>query len=180
MHTSGRELWHRLSQNAELVAPSAASSAGTSSRRRAVAPTPGVPFVSRNFIDDEIFGKMLKDGVHWTTRSSDAEFLRRVTLDLTGEIPDPATIRSFLADTSADKRDRAVDRLLASDAFVDRWTMWFGDLVQNVQTATATTEFYQGPEHLLQVRIHDSIRTASRTTRWSASSSPARAAPSRR
>src|ERR1700758_3204321 len=84
MHKSGPELWHRLSQDAELVAPAAAapaSSAGTS-RRHAVAPVPGLPFVSRNFIDDEIFGKMVKDGVHWTTRSSDAEFLRRVTLDL--------------------------------------------------------------------------------------------------
>jgi hypothetical protein len=153
MHQSGRELWHRLSQDAELVAPSATST----SRRRAVAPTPGVPFVARNFIDDEIFGKMVKDGVHWTTRSSDAEFLRRVTLDLTGEIPDSATIRSFLADTSADKRDRAIDRLLASDAFTDRWTMWFGDLVANVQTATATTEYYQGRNTYYKF-IHDSIR----------------------
>ncbi len=147
------DLWHRLSQDAELVAPSSAST----SRRHAVAPVPGLPYASRNFIDDEVFGKMLKDGIHWTTRSSDAEFLRRVTLDLTGEIPDADTVKSFLADLSADKRDRAIDRLLASDAFVDRWTMWFGDLVENVQTSTATTEYYQGRNAYYKF-IHDSIR----------------------
>lgn len=153
MHRTGPEVWHRLSQNAELVAPSSVAT----SRRRAVAPTPGVPYVAKNFIDDEIFGKMLKDGVPWTSRSSDAEFLRRVTLDLTGEIPDSETVKSFLADSSADKRDRAIDRLLASDAFVDRWTLWFGDLVENVVTATNTTEFYQGRNAYYKF-IHDSIR----------------------
>ena len=126
------EMWHRLSQRAEAVAPS-------STRRRVTNPPKGDPFVAKNFIDTEIFGKMTRDGIQWTSRSSDTEFLRRVTIDLTGEIPDAATVRAFVADPSADKRDRAIDRLLASDAFNDRWTLWFGDLVENVQTATNTT-----------------------------------------
>jgi hypothetical protein len=42
----------------------------------------------------------------------DAEFLRRVSLDLTGMPPSPDELRSFLADTSPDKRAKAVDRLL--------------------------------------------------------------------
>ncbi len=100
---------------------------------------------------------MVKDGIHWTKRSSDGEFLRRVTLDLTGEIPAPDTVKAFLADNAPDKRDKAIDRLLASDAFVDRWTMWLGDLVQNVQTATSTTEYYQG-RNAYYTYIHDSIR----------------------
>src|SRR5205814_4664094 len=86
---------------------------------------------------------MTADGVRWTGPSSDAEFLRRVTLDLTGEIPTPDDVKAFLADTSADKRTKTIDRLLASDAFVDRWTMWFGDLVENVQVASNTNEFLQ-------------------------------------
>ena len=64
---------------------------------------------------------MVHDGVQWTTRSDDAEFLRRVTLDLTGEVPDVDTVKAFLADTDANKRDKAIDRLIASPAFVDRW-----------------------------------------------------------
>ena len=46
--------------------------------------------------------------------ASDAEFLRRVSLDLTGMPPSSEELRSFLADPSADKRRTAVDRLLAS------------------------------------------------------------------
>ena len=129
---SAPEIWHRLSQRAEAVAP-------TSTRRRVTNPPKGDPFVAKNFIDTEVFGKMTRDGIQWTSLSSDTEFLRRVTLDLTGEIPDAATVRAFIADPSADKRDRAIDRLLASDAFNDRWTLWFGDLVENVQVATNTT-----------------------------------------
>jgi hypothetical protein len=149
---SAPELWHRLSQRAEAIAPSAT----TPGRRRAINPPNGGPFISRNFIDSEIFGKMVRDGVVWTSRSSDTEFLRRVTLDLTGEIPDAATVREFLTDQSLDKRDRAIDRLLNSDAFVDRWTMWFGDLVDNVQSATSTVEYYQGRNAYFKF-IHDSI-----------------------
>lgn len=44
----------------------------------------------------------------------DAEFLRRVTLDLTGTIPSAADARAFLADTTADKRAKLIDRLLSS------------------------------------------------------------------
>jgi hypothetical protein len=149
---SAPEMWHRLSQRAEAVAPTAT----TPSRRRPSTPPKGDPFVARNFIDTEIFGKMVRDGVAWTSRSSDAEFLRRVTLDLTGEIPDTATVKAFVADQSTDKRDRAIDRLIASDAFVDRWTMWFGDLVENVQNATNTIEYYQGRNAYYKF-IRDSI-----------------------
>src|SRR5262249_38721213 len=46
--------------------------------------------------------------------ASDEEFLRRVTLDLTGTIPTAAQARAFLADTATDKRVRLIDRLLAS------------------------------------------------------------------
>jgi hypothetical protein len=155
LRREGPELWHRLSERAEAVAPSAAVSSG---KRRAVLPPMGPPFVARNFIDSEIFGKMVKDHVHWTVRSSDAEFLRRVSLDLTGEIPDPDTVKAFLADTAADKRDKAIDRLLNSDAFTDRWTLWFGDLVENVQTATNSTEYYQGRNAYYKF-IHDSIQS---------------------
>ena len=149
----GAQLWHQISQTAEAVAP-----ATTATRRRAVPPVNQPPrFVAKNFIDSEIFGKMSRDGIRWTSPSSDSEFLRRVTLDLTGEIPDAATVKAFLVDASADKRDKAIDRLLNSDAFNDRWTMWFGDLVQNVQTSNNVSETYQGRNAYYKF-IHDSIQ----------------------
>jgi len=136
VHTS-RELAHLLSRNAEAVAP-------TPSKRRVVAPPPQSTFKSKNFVDDEIFGKMVRDHVAWTIPATDEQFLRRVTLDLTGQIPTSDQVNAFLADTTADKRDRMIDQLLASDGFVDRWTLWYGDLVQNVQAASTIRETYQG------------------------------------
>lgn len=52
--------------------------------------------------------------------ASDAEFLRRVYLDLTGRIPTSAQARSFLDDSSSDKRERLVDRLLDSPEYARR------------------------------------------------------------
>lgn len=88
----------------------------------------------RNFIDDEIFGLLEKRNVPAAALTTDEEFLRRVTLDLTGRIPSAADVRAFLADTSLDKRDAAIDRLLGAPEFTDRWTMWLGDLLQNTAT----------------------------------------------
>lgn len=44
----------------------------------------------------------------------DAEFLRRVSLDLTGAIPDSTRVRTFIADVTSGKRERMVEELLAS------------------------------------------------------------------
>lgn len=84
----------------------------------------------RNFIDDYVFGKMERDGVPSAPLSTDAEFFRRVTLDLTGRIPTPAALREFLADASPDKRSRLIDRLLGSPAFVDKWSYFYMDLLR--------------------------------------------------
>lgn len=49
--------------------------------------------------------------------AGDAEFLRRVSLDLTGMPPTAEELKGFLADTAADKRAKAVDRLLESPLY---------------------------------------------------------------
>jgi uncharacterized protein DUF1549/uncharacterized protein DUF1553 len=49
--------------------------------------------------------------------ASDPEFLRRVTLDLTGTLPTAAEVRAFLKDSTPDKRTRLIDRLLASPEY---------------------------------------------------------------
>jgi len=132
-------LYHNLSAAAEAVAPSGRRHA---SSPPALAPVQQIPAV--NFIDVDVLAKLSADGIAPTSLASDEEFLRRVTLDLTGQIPDSAAVTAFLADTAGDKRAKKIDELIASDAFVDRWTMWFGDLVQNVQVSSNSREFYQG------------------------------------
>ena len=63
---------------------------------------------------------------------TDAEFLRRVYLDLTGLPPTADDVRAFLADTrdSRVKRDELVDRLIGSPEFVEYWTNKWADLLQ--------------------------------------------------
>ena len=58
--------------------------------------------------------------------STDAEFLRRVTLTTTGQLPTPEDVRSFLADERPDKRARKIDELLGQPAARRR----VGDSVQ--------------------------------------------------
>jgi hypothetical protein len=111
-------------------------------------------------IDAEIGAKLQQAGIAPAPLAGDEEFLRRVTLDLTGRIPTPAEVDAFLADpTPATKRARKIDELLASDAFTDRWTLWLGDLVQNVQASTNIREYYLG-RNAYYHWIRESIRTA--------------------
>ena len=144
-HFDREALIHHLSANAEAVAPTPAG------RRRAVRQPATLPVA--NFIDTYIGAKQQKAGVLPADRSTDEEFLRRVTLDLTGEIPDAATVERFVAETSPKKRELKIDALLTSDAFADRWTMWFGDLVQN----SSVFLFYNN-RNAYNAWIRDSIR----------------------
>ena len=88
----------------------------------------GARAMRRNFIDEHIFGKMDRDRIPHAALSTDAEFIRRITLDLTGRIPSPQDIRDFIADKNPSKRDLLIDKLIASDAFVDKWAYYFMDV----------------------------------------------------
>ena len=66
--------------------------------------------------------QQLTTAASFSPRSDDAEFFRRVNLDFTGRIPDPAAVRAFLASTAPDKRSLLIDQLIASDAFATHWT----------------------------------------------------------
>jgi Protein of unknown function (DUF1549)/Protein of unknown function (DUF1553) len=90
----------------------------------------------RNFVDDIILGGLVTAQVPAAPVSSDYEFIRRITLDLTGRIPSSADIKAFVANTAPDKRDVLIEQLLYSAEFVDKWTMWLGDLLQNVSNST--------------------------------------------
>jgi Protein of unknown function (DUF1549)/Protein of unknown function (DUF1553) len=153
----------REAQQATVHALSVAAEAVSGPRRRATlppsGPAPAVQFPPTvNFIDADLFAAMKTNNVAPTQLASDEEFLRHVTLDLTGQIPDSATVQSFVADTTPTKRSKMIDQLLASDAFVDRWTMWFGDLVQNVTAASNSREFPTG-RNAYYTYIHDSIKS---------------------
>ena len=89
-------------------------------------------------IDSYIFGDFQAHGITPAPRTSDWEFIRRITLDLTGRIPTPDRVLSFVADTASDKRAKLVEELLAKPEYVDKWTMFFGDLFQNTTVKPST------------------------------------------
>jgi hypothetical protein len=98
----------------------------------------------KNFIDDILFGRMQSDNIESAPLCTDAEFLRRVTLDLTGRIPTPEAVTAFLADETPNKRDLLVDRLLESPEFTDKWTNFYGDLFKNTAFSANINRFRGG------------------------------------
>lgn len=109
--------------------------------RSRLPPAARVAVTRRNFIDEHIFGKLERDKIPHAGMCTDSEFLRRVSLDLTGRLPEPDALRKFVADADPEKRDKLVDLLMAtrvtglrtrlSTPFLDRWTYWFGDLFRS-------------------------------------------------
>lgn len=65
-------------------------------------------------IDQHIDTSLEKQKLTAAEPASDAEFMRRVYLDLTGTIPDSQTARAFLEDSNTEKRTKLIDELLAS------------------------------------------------------------------
>lgn len=55
--------------------------------------------------------------------ASDEAFLRRARLKLTGRLPSPGEVRAFVRDRSPDKREKLIDRLIASPEFADMMAM---------------------------------------------------------
>ncbi len=73
----------------------------------------------RNFIDEHVFTKWKSIGVPPSRPCDDATFLRRVTIDIAGRTPTADEVKQFLADTTPNKRDKLIDRLLASSDYAD-------------------------------------------------------------
>lgn len=99
-------------------------------------------------IDDCIQRTAQAAGLPLAGLTTDAEFLRRVRLDLTGRIPTQDEVLAFLADTSVDKRERLVDRLLMTPEWSDRWAMFLGDLIRNTRRTAQVNRYPLGRDSL--------------------------------
>ena len=99
-------------------------------------PKPGFawkPLAQHNYIDQLIDAKLQKMKIQPSGLVDDAAFLRRVSLDLTGQLPVPDEVRAFVSDVTPGKlkRSKKIDQLMARPAYVDEWTMKWGDLLQS-------------------------------------------------
>ena len=83
-------------------------------------------------IDELVAAKWKRMKILPSGLCTDAEFLRRVYIDLTGLPPTADDVRKFLADPrdSRAKRDELVDRLIGNPEFIDYWTNKWADLLQ--------------------------------------------------
>lgn len=98
-------------------------------------PAPAVRLTTGG-IDALIAARWKDEGLTPSAVCSDGDFLRRVSLDLTGTLPSLERTRAFLADTGTGKRGRVVEELLRSDDFVEHWAdvlelAWLGRKTRN-------------------------------------------------
>jgi hypothetical protein len=86
---------------------------------------PDIP--PHNVIDGVVLRRLRRLNVVPSSPCSDAEFLRRVTIDVTGSLPPPDEVRNFLAGADPSKRARKVEELLASPRHAALWATKFCD-----------------------------------------------------
>ncbi len=84
----------------------------------------------KNFIDGHVWTKLQQLGITPSDSANDATFLRRAHLDVIGRLPAPDETRAFLADQTADKRTRLVERLLERPEYADYWANKWADLLR--------------------------------------------------
>lgn len=98
-------------------------------------------------IDQQIAARLSKGGVRAAELADDAEFVRRIYLDLNGTVPTLEQVKRFLADAQPDKRARLIDSLLADE----RYGQYLADI-------------WQG--YLISPLADDSTKRAERFRHW--------------
>jgi hypothetical protein len=86
-----------------------------------------------NYVDTLINGKLQRMKILPSATADDAEFLRRVSLDIAGVPPTSDEVLAFVADTTdpVAKRTAMIEKLLSSPMYVEHWTLKWSDLLLN-------------------------------------------------
>lgn len=102
-------------------------------------------FHPANFIDEILLEEWRSLRIAPSPGCSDETFIRRAYLDTVGVLPTPERVRTFLGDTRPDRRERLVEELLSSEAYVDYWSYKWSDLLLingNLLRPDAVASFY--------------------------------------
>ncbi|MBI2949622.1 MAG: DUF1549 domain-containing protein [Verrucomicrobia bacterium] len=97
-------------------------------RAETLGPFPTLP--EFNFIDRLVDQKLKKLNIRPSELSEDAEFLRRVYLDIIGTLPTPTEARRFLMNPRVDRRARLVNELLERPEYADYWALKWADVLR--------------------------------------------------
>jgi hypothetical protein len=117
------------------------------------APFPAIE--PHNFIDEHVLAKLRQLNIPSADLADDATFLRRLRLDVTGQLPTPAEVREFLSDSDPNKRMRKIDQLLSEPGYAALWTLKFCDLLAATDYgvyADGLAEHYEAPRFQAWVR----------------------------
>ncbi|MBA4067899.1 MAG: S-layer protein, partial [Isosphaera sp.] len=112
---------------------------------RATVPRPGDPvkfdFPQTNVVDKATAAKWRELNITPSDLCSDEVFIRRVSLDLTGTLPDAAASAAFAADRDPAKRAKLVDRLLESQEYAYLFANKWADILRVKRRAQANRAF---------------------------------------
>lgn len=143
---SNNEQVAKIDENGKVTATAPGDTHVVLSYDSAVVPIPVIrpvsPLAGKSYpevstpsqIDKLVVEKLRKLGVVPSAVAGDAEFLRRLSLDLTGTLPTAAEVEAFLTDKSPNKRAEKVEQLLESPAYAAWWTTKLCDFTGNNET----------------------------------------------
>ena len=95
----------------------------------------------RSFVDRAVMNRLRRLGIPPSPPCDDGTFIRRATIDITGRMPSVEETEAFLADGSADKRTRLVDRLLASPGYAEYFASKWSSVLRNKRRAGTDTRY---------------------------------------
>ena len=109
-----------------------------------------------NRIDELVFTRLRQLNVTPAQPCSDAVFVRRVYLDVTGTLPSATEAQNFILDQNPGKRAALIERLLARDEFADYFAMKWGDALRI--KAEFPINLWPNAAQAYHHWIHDAIR----------------------
>ncbi len=115
------------------------------------------PVAEHNYIDTLVYEKLKKLRIQPSEICSDAEFIRRVSLDVCGISPSAEEVAAFTADTTENKRSVLIDVLLERKEFVELWVMKWSELLQIRSTRQVSYKSTLLYYNWLQQQIADEI-----------------------
>lgn len=83
-----------------------------------------------NYVDHLVHEKLHKLRIIPSGTCTDEEFLRRIYIDVVGQVPTEAEYLAFMGDTAADKRAKVIDGLLERKEFTEMWVMKWSELLK--------------------------------------------------
>ena len=103
--------------------------------RRPTTPTVKRTAWLRNPVDAFVLARLEQEKLSPSPEADRYTLIRRLSLDLIGLPPTPAEVKAFVSDSSSGAYEKAVDRLLASPHFGEKWARKWLDLARYADSA---------------------------------------------